>query len=662
MVGKLAPRKLLMKFIIGAMAVVLACVVGAQEEEKSSAPGLILTFEHIESSAKDSRRARIVALYVRNGASPTPFLPGGPFRATWEGDFSVLFGTQCALAAEVRGEIEVLVNGKSVLKYSGKDLKRVETKPFKLKKGRNRLVVRYTSPKDADAVLRLHWKEEDEGFEPLPPKHLSHDAKALHKSDLLRRGRELIGDGRCLRCHKGDVKVTDELQRPAPSLVDAGARFNADWMATWILKPRSLRSDTTMPAVLGSKQEAADIAAYLTTLGKTTKETVKGDAKAGRHFFALLKCYACHTLPGAKLDPERVPLTYVTVKWKPAALREFLKDPRKHDPWRRMPDFDLSEKEISSLMALLFSKPTAKLSALKQGDVTRGRTLVQTKGCLSCHDLKVENKFSASAWKDLPKGKCKLDFAHSDDEAKAIRATDLVSLGRESPVEFTERQLRVLRCIACHNRDTKFSLSSRHDDEAVKMLVDAPKTYGNPIAQWLPRLTWAGERLKTAWTKQFLLGKLDYRPRPWLKARMPAFPTRAKLLAEGLSAQHGFPPNDPKEPPPVEKLSKVGRALTGKPKGFNCVQCHYVGTEPAGGVFEAPGPNLMYTRARIRKTYYDRWMVKPLRAVPGTKMPRFSEEGYTQLTEYFNGEEKKQFDAIWQYLMHGEKIKPSDRK
>jgi len=76
---------------------------------------------------------------------------------------------------------------------------------------------------------------------------------------------------------------------------------------------------------------------------------------------------------------------------------------------------------------------------------------------------------------------------------------------------------------ACHRRDGQNSRWSEIlEDEAL-------------TPEFLPSLTWAGEKLQPAWTAKLLAGEHDHRARPWLKARMPRFPARADLLPVGLS-------------------------------------------------------------------------------------------------------------------------------
>ena len=47
--------------------------------------------------------------------------------------------------------------------------------------------------------------------------------------------------------------------------------------------------------------------------------------------------------------------------------------------------------------------------------------------------------------------------------------------------------------------------------------------------QTIPMLTWTGEKLRPEWTARLLSGKLDYRLRPWLRARSVRKTGRRKL-------------------------------------------------------------------------------------------------------------------------------------
>ena len=105
------------------------------------------------------------------------------------------------------------------------------------------------------------------------------------------------------------------------------------------------------------------------------------------------------------------------------------------------------------------------------------------------------------------------------------------------------------------------------------------------------------------------------------------------------------------EPAPDADIVKAGAQLLSENGGFNCTTCHTLADRPATAVFEAPAPNFSYSRERLRKGYFTRWVLAPLRIDPETKMPRFADdEGNTPLSDVLGGKAAAQFEAIWQYL------------
>jgi mono/diheme cytochrome c family protein len=158
-----------------------------------------------------------------------------------------------------------------------------------------------------------------------------------------------------------------------------------------------------------------------------------------------------------------------------------------------------------------------------------------------------------------------------------------------------------------------------------------------------------------------LLGQLDYKLRPWLRARMPGFPARAMLLAHALPLDHGFPPTSVANDQPDANLQPIGRKLLAKDGGFACTTCHGVSTLKPVGVFEAPGPNLQYVSERLTHHYFSRWVYNPLRIHKDTKMPAFADkDGKTSLRETLDGDARKQYEAIYNYLLPGRKVEPPE--
>ncbi len=180
--------------------------------------------------------------------------------------------------------------------------------------------------------------------------------------------------------------------------------------------------------------------------------------------------------------------------------------------------------------------------------------------------------------------------------------------------------------------------------------------------QRAPILTWAGEKLRPQWMQKFIGGQVPYKPRYYLHARMPDFGAAwAELLTQGLTQEHGCPPNYPAYPPPQKDLADIGQSLVGKipNQSFGCVQCHAVGSQAPLAPFEAPAINFMHVTERLREDYYYRWIHDPLRVDPETKMPRFDDaDGKTGLTTIFDGDSHRQYEAIWNYLLTGKDIRP----
>jgi mono/diheme cytochrome c family protein len=313
-----------------------------------------------------------------------------------------------------------------------------------------------------------------------------------------------------------------------------------------------------------------------------------------------------------------------------------------------MPNFRLTANEAAQLAAFVESaadKPNDVAAPADATVIERGKKLVQTSGCLNCHSLKLENQFKTRSLAELTPDKWSqgclaektsaraprfgFDAAHRE-ALRAFAATDRASLARHVPVEFAERQSRLLRCTECHGKFEGF-----------------------------PPFEPLGGKLKPEWMKAFIGGEVSYKPRPWIEVRMPSFAKYADELAIGLAEQHGLPPQTPVEPPVDQEAAKIGRKLVSASGGFFCVSCHAVGKVAAQQVFESNGVNLAYTGARLQKDYYHRWVRGPLRIDPVTKMPvYFDTEGRSPLTDYYDGDADKQIEAIWQYLRLGEKMEP----
>ena len=667
--------------IASAATAILSAPLAHADAAPEKIPGLTVTFT--AAGKDDTRAARLCALYVPKGSPPTPFLPAGPFKAKWEGDVHSPLRGEYTFSVEVRGHVKVSVNGQPILDAAGAAAAQYADKTIQLQKGANRFAVDYSTDGEDDAQLQLHWASKEFPREPVPPGVWTHSPSPAEIAGARRReGRMLFTQFHCTACHDpGAALPTDgtgmmETMMTAPDLADAGARFRPEWIAAWVDNPRALRADSTMPKLHLTNAQAADIAAFLASVGKPavagTAKPVADAAAAGGGIFANLGCIACHTTPdfSGKDGHSRTPLAHVKAKFQPAALADFLKIPSTHNPWTRMPAFRLTDDEAAKLGAYLLSTAKSELPAVT-GDAVKGRTLAASIGCANCHAIPgVEKSAPASpALASIAKAGAKgclggapakaPDFNLTPAQREALGsflATDLASLKQDVPAEFADRQIAAMNCTACHPRDGLQSTWQKVEPEMTPLQNAAPQPAepieGAPIAGTaVPQLTWLGEKLQPAWMMAFIAGAGSYKPRPWLLARMPGFGAAATGIATGLSQQHGLPLTDPPEPAADKEKIAAGEKLIGADGGFNCTQCHGVKEQPATAVFEAPGVNLGHTIERTRKGFYQRWILAPLRVDPETKMPKFSEDGVTtQLGDVLGGKAADQFDAIWQYL------------
>jgi mono/diheme cytochrome c family protein len=680
-------------------------------------PGVCVTFQ--QDNASDARIARLIALAVARDTRPTPILAPGPFTATFTGEINLKLRGEYTFTAHGRGAIEITVNGEPALSARGDDLAQQSGKAVKLKKGANAIIAKYSAPESGDAELRLYWAERKSPAEPVSPLLLTHDPAAgndaLKQALTLRQGRELAANLRCIQCHQpagllqqvGVENAMPELAIDAPNLEDVGSRLEPQWLARWISDPRSVRADATMPQLFHAPADPAhpsegqpdprarDIAVYLADRKAAASFPDPPAASAeliakGTRLFTGLGCIGCHAAPDqaslGAVAPDRVSLRHVRSKYHSAGLRDFLLAPAKRYAWIRMPDFKLSSEEADALTAFLLARaPDDSLpqTDLSGADPKRGEQLFRSSGCANCHAPKEPSELRTPSLDDVRKSDRKHgcvaetladrgsapDFRLTESQLAALRqfaGTDWQSLLHDAPPEFAERQVRQLNCNACHTRDNTVDAWTNLSQEVQGLeagLPPEPKDAKSTIGgdQQRPLLTWVGDKLKPDWMARFIAGTVDYKPRPWLMARMPAFASRAEKLAEGLSLEHGWTLKPLEEPPPDPQLVSIGQRLVGRNQGFSCNQCHPVGTSPALVPFDSPAPNFSHTFERMRKDYYHRWVRSPQKYQPGTRMPQYADaDGKTSYKDTLGGDAEKQFEAIWQYLRAGRAIDPPE--
>jgi hypothetical protein len=213
------------------------------EMDPVSQAGLKLTIQSGDKA--DARVARLIALAVPATTPVSPFLPIGPFKATWDGSLNLRIKDECIFTARGNGSLKLTINEEIVFDGAGDDLSRIAGKSVKLKKGRNVVRAEYASPPSGDATLRLYWSAKDFLPEAVPPTIFTHDAsdKPLREKLRVREGRALFAQLRCVKCHRTDSlgeSAMPELAQDGPDLSNVGKRLNPAWMAAWIANPKAM--------------------------------------------------------------------------------------------------------------------------------------------------------------------------------------------------------------------------------------------------------------------------------------------------------------------------------------------------------------------------------------------------------------------------------------
>ncbi len=691
-------------FVAGIVAIVIAAQLprlmrsrGADAPAVAAGglvPGLTLTFTSADGKTVDARDARLVSLMVPAGTPPSAMLPAGRFTATWTGMLTSKIRDEYKFGALGRGDLVVTLNQTKVLELHGDFAAQPSPAAFTIHKGKTRLVVTYTAPADGDAWVRLLWAAPDKILDPVPPNVFLHDTAddVLARHAEVRVGRDILVTMRCSACHQGIAGSVAELKQDAPNLTGIGDRLTRTYVANWVTNPRAMRPGTSMPRVFDDTPatsqpsvdtRAADVAAYLCPAPPAASPVVPSNAVLGRggRLFTELGCVSCHVAPGIEdSDPllKRVPLKYVRAQFVPGGLATFLKAPEAHYAWSKMPNFHLSDEEAAALSAWLISTCAPDvLPDPPAGDPVRGKALFASAGCLSCHNAQgfstpppAAPDLTAADWSrgcggNGPKG---VDYGFTGEQKAALEALGAAdwkpSLARDPGPEFAAREISILRCTACHSMDGKDSAWGNLDDEIAAIEKDLPPRASDEPGpkgnQSRPPLTWIGEKLRPSWAASFISGKVPYKPRTWIYARMPAFPARAQGLAAGMALTHGCPAVDEPRAPADPKLADIGMKLTSSNQGFfGCVKCHSVGDQAALAPFEAEAPNFAHVTDRLRHDYYLRWMNQPTYFVPGTKMVGFGDvHGKTPYSDVLNGDAAAEFDAIWNYLLAGKDIVP----
>lgn len=556
-----------------------------------------------------------------------------------------------------------------------------------LSRGFHRVVVQHQSRVAEATHFRLQWESSRFPREAIPANLLFRkpsmdDGLAMRKEGLI-----LFEKLRCANCHEATSPVRQikgsgfddraflEILKSTPRLDEVGGRLQPQWIAEWIREPHRFRRDTSMPAVITPDDAATsnDIAAYLSNLGPKSagsdpaaSAVVDEDSYlAGAKLYEELGCIACHSLtdPSERDEWQRVSLHFVNAKYQPQGLIEYLRHPQKHHASSRMPDFRLTDLEVSALALYLRREARGQLEAASSpmGNAEKGGLAFTKLRCANCHVLDAsselakpnvgaiptEGKIEKGCLAQLSSGASKSPRFNLGDRDRHALQQFVAAANADNRVNLATRSVGLwtgeLRCVACHTRDGKQSTWPE---------IAAEEGSGK-ATESVPQLTWVGEKLQGPWVEKLLQGEIKQKARPWMKARMPAFPAYASLVAHGMAAEHGVPFSETVPSKSEPSHIELGRRLTMR-EGLDCRQCHGVGTEqPRGDAATqiALGINFAMTRDRLRPEFALRQMLDPSRYDIGSRMPRFAPDLRTTAAKQFEGgDAPKQFELLKQFI------------
>ncbi len=280
---------------------------------------------------------------------------------------------------------------------------------------------------------------------------------------------------------------------------------------------------------------------------------------------------------------------------------------------------------------------------------SKGRELFSARRCDACHEIDGKEKpLPAKPLAALDgAGGCLAGapgsprYSLSARQVGAIRAALRTPAPASTPAGRVNAAMAALNCYACHERGGRGGPGPARN----ALFHTAEETMGDE-GRLPPGLDGVGAKLTRAALQSVLQDGVKVRP--YMSARMPVFgPAAAGPLAEAF--EEADRPGESGPLPMERDLIANGRLLVGT-KGMSCTSCHTFRNYKAQGV---QAMDLLQMPLRLRRDWFDRYMVDPAALRPGTRMPTFWPEGKSVRKDILGGDTEKQLQALWRYLAEG---------
>ena len=290
-----------------------------------------------------------------------------------------------------------------------------------------------------------------------------------------------------------------------------------------------------------------------------------------------------------------------------------------------------------------------------------GRKLFASLGCASCHQKKengkpIEAMLDARPLKELTADRGCLakvpqpGVPHfnltSRQRTTLVAAVSHVPKEPVGDAQQIARTMTAFNCYACHARGEVGGVErvrNVHFQGTIPEMGDEGRIP--------PHLNGIGDKLKADWLKHILDNGAN--DRLYMYTRMPKFGgANVGRLAGAFAKLDEMTKIDiPEMIQPPHRVKAIGRTIVGE-KALACVKCHNFGPYKATGIQSI---DLQTMTRRLRADWFHRYMLKPFRYRPGTRMPTGWPNGQSVIPKVLDGEPHRQLRAIWDYLADGNK-------
>ncbi len=458
-------------------------------------------------------------------------------------------------------------------------------------------------------------------------------------------GELLINSLGCMGCHRmeedpsgnGKPSFNEMRRQQGPNLIYTGSKTNQQWIYNWLRNPQSYYSDTKMPNLRLTQQEAADISAYLVSKNNTDFDTqtippvdeaeldnivisfmeqtqrkdeiaaelVAMNIKqklnfAGEKLIRHYGCFGCHDIKGFEdAKPIGTSLTYEGSKLITKLDFAFMHEEIQHTKW--------------DWFRLKLDNPRM-YDLIPQAD---GNYSIRVKRPLE--KLRMPH------------------FGLNEEELDAIVTVLMGLVKDEIPptklpprtttnliVEEGQRLLQTYNCKGCHSIDGEGGAIRPTIVQWLADIADETSADDASLVQSFapPILDTEGRKVQPDWLFNFF--KNPHMIRPNLQVRMPSF---HMISDEDWNKIIKYFQYKDDQMLAYEEDFHLDRSSNSYIAGENiqelgaCTNCHFYGSQKPKQAALTWAPNLVLAKDRLRRDWLLEFFANPQDVLPGTKMP-----------------------------------------